>query len=270
MNNKADINIVWNAVAPILKKFKFYDIKDIVGLAGFNGKVLANFTYQDTWGNEDLNSDKLVSDIGQYFFDFSDEEKRRFLNIVIEEILSFQYDAKDIYPYLLEERLQEYLNRLGWQPIDKKVLPIEVLDLSDLNELDPTAQEELVKAATKFRDGDLSGAILSSYSAVENVISKIYKENDLGVIDYNKSFQNRCKKAFEATGVYAAIDSQLDDIDWKKGNIKDFKTNLEGSVNHAAFVLQLLRNNMAGIHGTKPVIKPLVFDSIKWAQIIYL
>ncbi|MDP3333970.1 MAG: hypothetical protein Q8S55_18600, partial [Methylococcaceae bacterium] len=69
-------------------------------------------------------------------------------------------------------------------------------------------------------------------------------------------------------GVYIAIDTQLSDIEWKDGDIKIFKKNLEGSVNSAALVLQLLRNNMSDAHGTKPVIKPLAFDSIKWSQII--
>ena len=38
MNN--DINSAWTAVASILRKFGFYDIKDIVGLAGFDMQIL--------------------------------------------------------------------------------------------------------------------------------------------------------------------------------------------------------------------------------------
>jgi hypothetical protein len=32
--------------------------------------------------------------------------------------------------------------------------------------------------------------------------------------------------------------------------------------------MQTLRANMSDVHGTKPVLKPLVFDSIKWAEIL--
>jgi len=184
--------------------------------------------------------------------------------------LSGRYDygyGDDRYENL-EEKLQSYLNRLGWQLIDNKVLPIEILDLSDLEELEPSAREDLVKAATRFRDGHLDGAISSAYTAVESVIARVYQDNNLGDVDYSKSFQSRCKKALEATGVYAAIDSQLTGIKWKDGDIKVFRSNLEGSLNQAAYVLQLLRNNMSDAHGKKPVIKPLVFDSIKWSQII--
>ncbi|MDO9213368.1 MAG: hypothetical protein Q8Q54_07835 [Methylococcales bacterium] len=264
MDNK-NIDFAWSAVAPILSKFDFYDIKNIVGLAGFNIKILDGLGI-DSSNWDKPNANQLVSEIGGRFSRFSDEIKQSFLNIVIEEILSDRY-ARYSHENI-EERLQYCLNRLGWKLIENKVLPIDILDLSDLNELDLSAREDLIKAATKFRDGDLSGAILSSYAAVENVIAQTYQNNNFGEVDYGNSFQSRCKKSFEATGVYIAIDTQLSDIEWKDGDIKIFKKNLEGSVNSAALVLQLLRNNMSDAHGTKPVIKPLAFDSIKWSQII--
>ncbi|MEE7625813.1 hypothetical protein V3O24_06545 [Methylobacter sp. Wu8] len=270
--NNIDINSAWAAVAPILRKFDFYDIKDIVGLAGFDLEILKGLGFDaNNWGNP--NTSQLVSEIGDCFLSFADETKLRFLNTVIEEIFSdryrvFSYGNEIEEPEGRKERLQYCLDRLGWQLIDNKILPIEVLDRSDLEELEPSAREELIKAATKFRDGDLSEAILSAYAAVESVIARVYRDKSLGEVDYSKSFQHRCKKALEATGVYTAIDGQLTGIEWKEGDIKVFRANLEGSLKQAAHVLQLLRNNMSNAHGSKPVIKPLVFDSIKWSQII--
>ncbi|MGZ8137265.1 MAG: hypothetical protein ACXW1W_11305 [Methylococcaceae bacterium] len=271
---KPEIDSAWAAVKSVLKDLSFHDIKTIAGLAGFGLQYLeiSGFVYTlldeddySGWNRPDC--DQLISDITCRFVELEDEKKARFLNIVIEELLSGEFISSSNNNEQ-EYKLRNRLNRLGWQLIDNKVVPVEILDSSDLEELDPAAREDLINAATRFRDGQLSGAITSAYGAVEHVILQVYKNKGLGEIDYNKSFQNRCKKAFEATGVYAAIDNQLIGISWKEGDIKEFKKNLEGSVNHAAYVLQFLRNNMADAHGTKPVIKPLVFDSIKWAQII--
>ena len=267
--NNCDINSAWASVAPILRKFRFYDIRDIVGLAGFDMQILKDLGIDNNdWGKQ--NPSLLVSEIGDHFLDFTNEKKHRFLNIVIEEILSGKYDygyGDDRYENL-EEKLQSYLSRLGWQLIDNKVLPIEILDLSDLNELDPVAREDLVKAATKFRDGDLSGAISSACAAVDSVTARAYRDKNLGDVNKSKSFQERCNKSLKAIGVFEAIDQQLSEIEWKESNISQFKDNLKQSLSQAAYVMQTLRSDMSDVHGTKPVIKPLVFDSIKWSQII--
>jgi hypothetical protein len=270
MNNN-DINSAWAAVVPILRKLDFYDINSIAGLAGFDPIILNRLGYYDLYKGQGTDTNQLVTEIATHFFNFNDELKYRFLNIVIEEVLSGKYELNSNdrnEKKNLKERLQCCLNRLGWQLIDNKVLPIEILDLSDLEELDPSAREDLIKAAERFRDGDLSGAISSACAAVDSVTERIYRDKSLGDVDKSQSFQERCKKALVATGVYTAIDNQLNDIEWKEGNVKGFLKNLEGSLNQVALVMQLLRSRMSDAHGTKPVIKPLVFDSIKWSQII--
>ncbi|WP_411727252.1 hypothetical protein [Methyloglobulus sp.] len=264
-----DINSAWAAVVPILKKFNYYDIKDIVGLAGFNMTILNGLGYDD-WRQQNTGTDQLVSEIGGYFPRDDNEFKSRFLHIVIEEILSGKFKLNSNFSHEqrnLKKRLKYCLNRLGWQLIDNKVLPIEILDISDLNELEPSARNDLVKAATKFRDGDLSGSVSSACAAVDSVTERLYREKNLGDVK-KSSFRERCAKSLEAVGVFEAIDRQLIEIEWKNSNITQFKSNLKQSLNQAAFVMQTLRSDMSDVHGTKPVIKPLVFDSIKWSQII--
>ncbi|MDD5319044.1 MAG: hypothetical protein PHD43_00240 [Methylococcales bacterium] len=269
MNNQ-DINSAWAAVVPILRKLDFHSVKDIVGLAGFDIKILNRLGYYEHFGPKE-DRDQLVTEIGDHFLDFADETKHRFLNIVIEEILSGIYDLNSNdrnEKKNLEKRLQYCLNRLGWQVIDNKVLPIEILDLSDLSELDSSAREDLIKAATKFRDSDLSGAISSACAVVDSVTARVYRDKNLGDVNKSKSFQERCNKSLKAIGVFEAIDQQLSGIQWKESNISQFKDNLKQSLSQAAYVMQTLRSDMSDVHGTKPVIKPLVFDSIKWSQII--
>ncbi|ATG88931.1 hypothetical protein [Methylomonas koyamae] len=262
--DNTDINSAWAATSAILSEFDFAEIKIIAKLAGFNLEVLNNLGIDgNNWNRPSRHL--LIEDIESKFVHFSDDEKQRFLNIVIEEILERSYKLNVNYDP--EEKVQYYLNRLGWQLIDKKVLPIEVLDISDLNELDPAARHDLIKASEKFRDGDFSGAISSACAAVDSVTARVYREKNLGD-EKSTSFQERCNKSLNAMGVLDAIDRQLGEIQWKESTVIQFKDNLKKSVGQAAYVMQTLRSDMSDVHGTKPVIKPLAFDSIKWAQII--
>jgi len=252
-----NINSAWSAVSAVLKnKFSFYDIKEIVGLAGFDSGKIAHLVQRS---GSSVSKGQLITAIDRGLSDFTDESKRHFLNIVVEELLERNP--------AVEGQLETYLSRLGWHVIDGVVLSIEILDRNDLEELDALAREDLVKSAKRFRDGDLSGSLSAACGAVDSVTTKIYHDKGLG--DAAKaSFQERCKVALNNVGVFSAISDELKDLEWKDSGVIPFNKNLEGSLNQAAYVMQSLRANMSDVHGTKPVMKPLVFDSIKWAQII--
>lgn len=246
------INTAWNAVSVILlENFTFNVIKSVVGLAGLDTSKVAHLNYPN------VQKGRLIAEIHNEVSQFSENKKKHFLNIVIEEIIERNP--------LLEDRLKKYLSRLGWKLIDKSVIPIDIFDLSDLPELHEKANEDFIKAAQRFRDGDLSGALSSACAAVDSVTSAIYQEKGLG--DAHKaSFQERCKVAINSG--LDDVKNELDNIEWKESGVLPFCKNLEGSLNQAAFVMQTLRANMSDVHGTKPVLRPLVFDSIKWAEII--
>ena len=62
------------------------------------------------------------------------------------------------------------------------------------------------------------------------------------------------------------IKKELTELGWNQIDI--FVNNPEGSLNQAAYVMQSLRSKMGDVHGTKPTLKPLVYDSLKWASLI--
>jgi hypothetical protein len=252
-----DINSAWSASSAVLKnKFSFNDIKEIVGLAGFDIGEIAHLVQAS---GTSTSKGQLISEIARVINFYDDNDKRKFLNIVVEEMMGRNPSV--------ENELEAYLARLGWQVIDNKVLPISILDRNDIDELDDTVREDLVKASQRYRDGDLSGALSAACGAVDSLTVKIYEDYELG--DAAKaSFQERCKVSLNKVGVFDAVKRELSEIDWKESGVVPFGKNFEGALNQAAFIMQTLRANMADVHGTKPVFKPLVFDSIKWAQII--
>jgi hypothetical protein len=254
---KPKINSAWCATSTILKnEFSFYQIKEIIGLAGFDTTKISHLVQKS---GSSASKGQLITSIEQEMSNYGKNKRIHFLNILVEEILERRSD--------LIEQLEIYLSRLGWQVQDSAVIPIDILDLSDLPQLHKKSRTDLVKAAKRFRDGDLSGALSSACSAVDNVTIHLYKKHSLGDVG-KTSFQERCKVALKKTGVFKDLDSQLKNLNWVDSATVPFNKNLEGALNQGAFVMQTLRANMSDVHGTKKVFKPLVFDSIKWAEIL--
>ncbi len=252
-----NINIIWNVLSTILEEnFTFANIKQIVGLAGLGRILLSHMEQKYSGGNS---KSQLINEIDKNIKELSDEDFKHFVNIVTEEILE-----RDI---AVRPKLDKYLERLGWQLYDNKIIPIEILDLSELKELHKKSHEDLIKASIRFRDGDLSGALASVCSAVDSVTYEIYNQKNLGDPD-STSFQEKCKKSIEAVGIMSNIENELSGLNWLDADSLPLNKNLEGSLNQIAFVMQKLRAKMSDVHGSKEVLKPLVFDSIKYAQIL--
>ena len=251
------VNIAWNAVRAVLEKnFSFYTIKEIVGLAGFDVTSISHLEQRSGGG---ASKGQLMTGIDKGLSLLSVDDKKHLLNILIEEIVQRN-------PALAEE-LERYLERLGWQIIDGNVIPIEILDKLDLAELPHQAREDLIKATSRFRDGDLSGALSSACAAVDSVTAEIYTRLNLGDVGQT-SFQERCKVAIKHTGVFKKIPGELRLLGWGEQHVKTLSSNFEGALNRAANVMQMLRSKMSDVHGTKPVLRPMVFNSIKWAEVL--
>ena len=129
------------------------------------------------------------------------------------------------------------------------------------------AHEDIQKAASRLRDGDLSGSLSASCGALDSVTGAIYQEFGLG--DHqNASFQERIKRSLKAIGARDSLRKELGEIGWSEADISPLSNNVEGSLNQAAFVMQKLRSNMGDVHGSKPVVSALIYDSIKWSLLI--
>jgi len=251
------LNLAWNALRTTLQNdFTFYDIKEIVGLAGFD---LASIAHLEQKAGGGASKGQLMTGIDRGLNTLAYAAQMSFIAIVAEEILRRRPDSR--------QSLDDNLSRLGWSLSNNAVIPVEILDVSTLGELPDESQPDLTKAAQRLRDGDLSGAISSVCGAVDAATSAIYTSANLGD-PTQASFQERCKRSLEVRGILPKMEQDLCALGWSDDAIKPFRKNFEGALNQGAYVMQSLRSRMGDVHGTKPILKPLVFDCLKWAELI--
>ncbi|WP_133670609.1 hypothetical protein [Burkholderia pseudomallei] len=246
VNQMDDVLRAWPAVRACLQEFRFDDIKEIAGLAGFDVTVAAHLVQKSQGG---ATKGQLMSVIDEQVGTMDSHARHHFLTILVEEILRRRSE--------MQEKLSEYLSRLGWSFVYQTLVPLEVFDTSILADTPDESHKDLLKAAQRLRDGDLGGAISAACGAVDAATSKVYDERSLG--DPTKaSFQERCKRAALAKGVMIELDRQLDALGWPQADVSPFKKNLEGALNQGAYVMQTLRSHMGDVHGTKPILRSLV------------
>lgn len=246
----------WPAIRACLQAFSFYDIKEIAGLAGFDLTTLAHLIQKPERG---ATKGQLMTAVDAGFGKMDVAERTQFLTVVAEEVLRRRPEAQD--------QLSEYLSRLGWSFSNGTLSPLTILDPSDLPETPPESRADLLKAASRFRDGDLSGAISAACGAVDSATARVYQLQQLGDPG-DDSFQQRCRRAAEARGVVPELERQLRSLGWPESEVVPFKKNFVSALNHGAYVMQTLRSMMGDVHGSKPILKSLVFDSMKWAELM--
>ncbi|HBP1920405.1 hypothetical protein HWN49_16230 [Pseudomonas aeruginosa] len=248
----------WGAIRPSLADHSFYDIKTIVGLSGLDVGQLSHLVQVSGGMSGGATKGQLMTAIDSAFGNMDVQDRLNFVTFVTEELLRRNPGV--------QEQLEEHLSRHGWGVVDNCLVLLELFDPTGLAQLLDAPRTDLLKAAQRFRDGDLSGAISAACGAVDTVTSAIYSECSLGD-PTRASFQERCSRALEARKVLSDIEGQLRELAWDDTTLKTLSQNFKGALNQGAYVMQTLRSNMGDVHGTKPILKPLVFDVLKWAEL---
>ena len=202
---------------------------------------------------------QLLSEIDKHLGILSQHELGKVAAICCEEVLRRK-------PHLIGE-LERVLSRVSWKFSGRTLIPIEIFDLSELTNLPEESHVDIEKAATRIRDGDLSGALTASCAALDSATVSIYREFNLGD-PFGDSFQARIVNSLDAISAKTQLCTELREIGWSESDIKTLSHNFQGSLNQAAFVMQKLRSDMGDVHGTKPVLSALAYDSIKWSALI--
>lgn len=241
------LNQAWGALRVVLRDaFSFYDIKEIAGLAGIDVTHLASLVQQAGGG---ASKGQLITALDGQIRQLDNRRKSRVLTRIAEEIIKRRSDQS--------ECLDEYLEGLGWQFVNGRLVPVELFDVSELAELPDAARTDLAKAAVRLRDGDLGGALAGACAAVDSATNAVYAEQRLAP-QPNDGFQARCYKAIRAKGVFTVLTAELNALGWNEADAEKLANNLRGALNQGAYVMQTLRSRMGDVHGSKPVLKPLV------------
>lgn len=154
--------IPWGPVRAVLEEnFSFGRVKSIVAAAGFDMGELAAAH----------NEVALMGTLDRLYAEMEAELQARFLAIIVEEILTRAQDRQRE----IDERLGYVLSRMGWSLLQGRVVPIEVIDRTELEEVPSEARDDFVKASTRLRDGDLSGAVSAACGAVDSVTRNVYQ-----------------------------------------------------------------------------------------------
>lgn len=250
-------SIPWGPVRSTLtERFSFGDIKQLVGYGDLDMARLAHLEQKPQNG---ASKSQLLSEIDKLVATMDYKRSSAFVAICCEEMMRRK-------PEVVEE-LDRVLSRVGWKFSGMELIPIEVFDIAELADIPEAAHADIRKAASRLRDGDLGGALSAACGAHDSVTSDIYSRHGLG--DAGKaSFQERIKKSIDALQVKDRLVRELVDIGWTEPDFKPLSASMEGSLNQAAFVMQKLRSDMGDVHGTKPVIAALVYDSIKWSSLL--
>ena len=247
----------WGVIRGVLKDLSFDTIKDIAGRSGLDITLLSNL--QQAQGST---KDQLLSELDCQIRELKlDDEVNlsNYLKIIAENIVKEKP--------ALENILEKDLEKLGWQFIGGDLVPIDLLNNNELKDLPESAHKDLGRAADRLWIGDLDGAITSACGALDNAMETIIEEEGI-TINKTDGFQNKYKKVLKSKGTMEKLKNDLTDLGWQENDASQLVKNLKGSLNQGAYVMQSLRNKMGDTHGTKDVLKPIAYDSIKWAALM--
>lgn len=247
----------WGPLRTILQEeFSFGDIKLILSLAGLDPTTLKAYQQSMRGGSS---KSQLMSAVDAILSDMPEEDRYQLMVIAVDEVVSRKPEV--------EGRLSGTLQRLGLAIVDGQIIPLDVFDPLDLEDLPGSSAADLLKAVSRLRDGDLTGAVSAACGAVEAATSAIYAAHNEASHD-SASFQEKVNVSLKLTRALERTQGELIDLGWAENEAKLVAQNLRQALNSGAYVMQQLRSRMGDVHGSKPAIAALAFESVKWAEIL--
>lgn len=202
---------------------------------------------------------EVMPAVDRLFGELAPAAKVTALQILAGELVRGRSDQPD--------ELQVLLGQHGFQFLDGQFVGVGVLDAREAAFLPPTSAAELARAAGRLAASDWSGAITSACGAVDLATQAIYVRDGLGDAGL-ASFQTKVNTALQRLGVFDDMERQFIEQGMQPDDARDVTNHLRQSTNHAAQALQILRRAMGDTHGSRPALKSMAYDAVKWAQAI--
>jgi hypothetical protein len=244
----------WSALREILLRFSFADMKTLTASAGLPIMKLSHLR-QTSGGGRSTGKGELADAIDGLFNDLDPDVQDRVTAHLISDLLRRTRDV--------DERLVELLERAGWTLIGTEPVPLRLRLDALPTPLPESVEGGLAKAARRYRDGDLDGAMTTIVGLVDETTGKIWATHALGdhkVASYHervvKAHATR-EAAFRAS--LASMNAGEADRTWDAQR---------RTVNGAAEVLAAYRRNYADVHGAKSPDAELVEAALHAAALV--
>lgn len=249
------IHSLWGPVRAALERESFGRIKSVVSRTGVIDVAALSRLRSGPGG---ASKGELMTAIDDLYAGLDPAQQERAVRGIVEQLAEGAPGST--------ADLERDFNRLGWNLVGVSLVPIELLDAGDRTYLPEASIADLMKAARKFLDGDLSGAVTSACAAVDAACSLVYQDKLKEDPNAARSLQEKVKRSVSAVGVLDSLGAELSAIGVGEADGKKIAENLNGAINHSAFVLQKLRAIVSDAHGTRPSIRQLAYFSIRWAE----
>jgi hypothetical protein len=244
----------WSALREILLRVSFADMKTLTAAAGLPIMELSHLR-QTSGGGRSTGKGELADAIDGLFNDLDPVAQDRVTANLIADLLR--------RPNADEERLVELLERAGWTLVGNEPVPLSLRLDALPTPLPESVEDGLAKAARRYRDGDLDGAMTTIVGLVDETTEAIWTAEGLG--DHKAgSYHERVVKAHATRE--ARFRQSLAEMDTAEaGRTWDAQRR---AINGAGEVLAAYRRNYADVHGAKAADAELVEAALHAAALV--
>ncbi|KAA0578211.1 hypothetical protein [Azospirillum sp. Sh1] len=249
---------LWSGLRSLLdEQFSFTAIKGIAGAAGLPVFELAHLTQ----GAGGASKGQLLDAADRLFRALDGPDRERVVRNCIRQMVS----QKPV----MREALETRLATLGWGLVGEEPHPLTVQLNLDTTSLAPQARQAIGKCLSRFRDGDMDGAVTAICGMLDTMTEGIYSDQErLGhpLGDHKgASYAERVKKAFATheAGMKARYAGQV-----AAREIDQLWHWQSKAVQQAAEVLGSYRRNFSDAHGAKAASPAIVQQAIDCAVFV--
>jgi hypothetical protein len=186
------------------------------------------------------------------------EAKERALPILGERLMNNSERGKRVAHLLVQH---------GFRFEQGVFVPTNLLDERERDFLPRSSYDETVKAFKRLSEGDESGALTSACGAVDSLMQRLYaKYPTWGAPPV--SFQAKVNTALKQLAIFEGLCADLVSLGIRPEDANAIVDDLREATKRATNGLQVLRRAMGDVHGTKPALRKMIYDAVKWSSAI--
>jgi hypothetical protein len=250
----SSVRSIWSVLREPLRTLTFAEMKEAAAASGLATAELSDLRQGSGGGG--ASKLQLADAIDGLFNQLGPSEQDRTTVYMVGELMRR-------CPPDIRQRMEELLERVGWQLVADDPVPLDLRLDVDPAALPPGLRDALMKGVRRYRDGDLDGAMTSIVGLVDMATEAIYVSEGL-IGHYSDSYLTRAVKAHKTRE--AAFRTSLDAME--PGEATRTWEAQKRAVNGAADVLAAFRRNYSDAHGPSTANAHLVQAAVHSALLV--